>query len=60
MAGPNQASQARVTPERIAEWAELVLFLADKLLRLFGRRKSDRPARAEPDEGPRESGSAPR
>jgi hypothetical protein len=45
MAGTREANQARVTPEAVAAWVELALFLADRILRLFGRRKSDVPDR---------------
>jgi hypothetical protein len=56
MAEFRDQSAKGVTPEQVAGWIELLLSVADKIVRLFGRRRSDRPARQEPDvTPPRES-----
>jgi hypothetical protein len=34
-----------IAPEVVARWIELALYLADRILRLFGRRATDRPER---------------
>lgn len=47
---------ARVTPEAVASWVELALMLADRILKLFGRRKSDAPEREKPDTPPPREG----
>jgi hypothetical protein len=43
-AGPRPA----ITPERLAAWVEFALYVADRILQLVGRRKTDRTLR-EPD-----------
>lgn len=44
------ANQARVSPDDVARWFAVILQIADAVLRLFGRRSTDRPERAEPEE----------
>jgi hypothetical protein len=45
VAGPRGEHPKGLTPENVAAWLALVLQLADAVLRLFGRRSSDRPDR---------------
>lgn len=43
-------SSAGLTPEKVQSWLLLVLQIADAVIKLFGRRSSDRPEREPPPE----------
>lgn len=45
MAEVRNDTKARVRPEDVLGWIQLALSLADRILRLFGRRATDRPER---------------
>lgn len=52
MAELRNAGQKGITPEQAAGWLQVLLQLADAIVRLFGRRSTDRPEREEPDAEP--------
>lgn len=45
MAELRDSAKAGVRPDQVVQWIELALYLADRILRLFGRRTTDRPER---------------
>lgn len=50
MATGSPGNQTRVTPDDVSRWFSVLLMIADSILRLIGRRASDRPERERPEE----------
>ncbi len=50
MAEFRDANQARVSPDDVSRWFAVLLQIADAVIRLFGRRSTDRPEREPPEQ----------